>query len=216
MNLDLVIFDMDGLVVDSEKVYFKANMLAAEALKMPYSFEYYRQYIGAGTEEMLNKMSNDYGSQKLVDEFIRLSRENVYELVEKDGLPLKKGFMELSEYLHDSHINKALASSNDKRAIDYFLEKAHLQKQFDYIVSTDDVAHAKPAPDIFNKAWSVADEPDKKKTLVLEDSINGINAAISANIPAIMIPDLIEPPEQFRQKPLAILDDLAAVRSFIQ
>ncbi|KRL39091.1 HAD family hydrolase [Liquorilactobacillus uvarum] len=216
MNLDLVIFDMDGLVVDSEKIYFKANELAAEALKMPYSFEYYRQYIGAGTEEMLQKMSHDYGSKDLVDEFIKLSRENLYDLVEKNGLPLKKGFMELSTYLHDSHINKALASSNNKDAIDYFLKKAHLQTQFDFIVSTDDVAHAKPAPDIFNKAWSVADEPDKKKTLVLEDSINGINAAVNANIPAIMIPDLIEPPKQFRQKPLAILDDLGAVCSFIQ
>lgn len=216
MNLDLVIFDMDGLVFDSEKVYFEANKLAAEALKMPYSFEYYRQYIGAGTEEMLKKMSHDYGSQELVDEFIKLSRENVYSLVEQNGLPLKRGFMELSRYLHDSHINKALASSNNKSAIDYFLSKSNLQSQFDFIVSTDDVAHAKPAPDIFNKAWSVADEPDKKKTLVLEDSINGINAAASADIPAIMIPDLIDPPKKFRKKPLAVLDDLAKVRTFIQ
>ncbi|KRL00092.1 HAD family hydrolase [Liquorilactobacillus capillatus] len=216
MNLDLVIFDMDGLVVDSEKVYFKANMLAAEALKMPYSFEYYRQYIGAGTEEMLKKMSRDYGSKQLVDEFIQLSQENVYHLVEEDGMPLKKGFRELSRYLKDNNINKALASSNNKKAIDYFLGKADLQTQFDYIVSTDDVAHAKPAPDIFNQAWAAAAKPAKQRTLVLEDSINGINAAINANIPAIMVPDLIKPSKQFRHKPLAILDDLAAVRSFIR
>jgi beta-phosphoglucomutase-like phosphatase (HAD superfamily) len=87
---------------------------------------------------------------------------------------------------------------------------------FDQITSGDDVVNAKPAPDIFEKAWQQAGAPAKKAALVLEDSVNGILAANQAEIPGIMIPDLIEPTPQIAAKATAVLPNLAAVRDFIQ
>ncbi|KRL04197.1 HAD family hydrolase [Liquorilactobacillus oeni] len=216
MNLDLVIFDMDGLVVDSEKIYYAANKRAADQLKMNYSLEYYRQYIGTGTKKMLDAMTLDYGSRSLVENFIHLSHDLVFDVIKEKGLPLKKGFLELSAFLAQNGVRRALASSNDRVAIDFFLQEAKINQQFEYIVSADDVQHSKPSPDIFERAWTLAGAPAKRKALVLEDSFNGIRAALNAKIPSIMIPDLIPATPEASSQTLAVLSDLNEVKSFIQ
>ena len=100
MNLDLVIFDMDGVIFDSEKVYYEANQIAADKLGMDYSLAYYKQFIGAGTDAMRAQMIEDYGGDaQLIDDFLRISEENVHPLVEAGELKLKPGFVELSQYL---------------------------------------------------------------------------------------------------------------------
>ena len=79
MSVKLVIFDMDGVVIDSEKVYFRSNQLAAEELGIKgFTMEYYRQFVGAGTEHMIEKMTEDYGDRDLVERFVRLSMDKVY------------------------------------------------------------------------------------------------------------------------------------------
>ncbi|KRM07897.1 MAG: HAD family phosphatase [Liquorilactobacillus ghanensis] len=216
MNLKLMIFDMDGLVFDSEKVYFQSNLFAAKKLGMDFDLEYYRQYIGAGNGQMLRQMSLDYGSRSLIEKFITLSHDHVQQEVAAHGLPLKKGFLELNHFLRKNKIKQVLASSNDREAIDFFLERSHMQGVFDEITSGDDVANAKPAPDIFEKAWRQAGAPSKQASLVLEDSVNGILAANQAEIPGIMVPDLIKPTPKIAAKAAAVLPDLAAVRDFIQ
>ena len=93
MDLKLVIFDMDGVVFDSEKVYFEANRLAAEKLQMPnYTLEYYKQFIGAGTEPMLAQMAKDYGSRELVDRFYQMSMDNVYPIGRSWKIRIKTRF----------------------------------------------------------------------------------------------------------------------------
>ncbi|KRL97987.1 HAD family hydrolase [Liquorilactobacillus satsumensis] len=216
MNLDLVIFDMDGLVVDSEKIYYAANQRAADELKMNYSLAYYRQYIGTGTQKMINAMTRDYGSRSLVEQFIDLSHEFVFDVIKENGLPLKKGFLELSTFLAHHGVRKALASSNDRTAIDFFLQAAKIDNQFEYIVSADDVQHSKPDPDIFERAWTLAGTPAKQKALVLEDSFNGIKAAFNARIPSIMVPDLMPATAEVSAQTLAVLPNLAEVKTFIQ
>ena len=216
MDLKLVIFDMDGLIFDSEKVYFKANQMAANELQIAFSFAYYRQFVGAGTKRMIEQMTKDYGSRQLAEKFIKVSHQNVFKIVKETGLPLKKGFLPLTAYLKAHQIKQVLASSSDRPAIKLFLESADLQQNFDQIVSGEDVSKAKPAPDIFAKAWQKAGSPQKSQCLVLEDSINGIKAAANAQLPAIMVPDLLAPTPEMRQKAVAILPDLNAVCQFIQ
>lgn len=216
MDLKLVIFDMDGLIFDSEKVYFKANQMAANELKIAFSFAYYRQFVGTGTKRMVDQMTKDYGSRQLAEKFIKISHQNVFKIVKETGLPLKKGFLQLTAYLKAHQIKQVLASSSDRPAIKLFLESADLQQNFDQIVSGEDVSEAKPAPDIFEKAWQKAGSPQKSQCLVLEDSINGIKAAANAQLPAIMVPDLLAPTPEMQQKAIAILPDLNAVCQFIQ
>jgi HAD superfamily hydrolase (TIGR01509 family) len=216
MDLKLVIFDMDGLIFDSEKVYFKANQMAAKELKVAFSFAYYRQFVGAGTKRMIDQLAKDYGSRQLAETFIKISHQNVFKIVQKDGLPLKKGFLQLTAFLKAHQIKQVLASSSDRPAIKLFLQSADLLQNFDQIVSGEDVTEAKPAPAIFEKAWKKAGAPRKVQCLVLEDSINGIRAADNAQLPAIMVPDLLAPTPEMKQKAIAILPDLNAVCQFIQ
>ena len=205
MNLDLVIFDMDGVIFDSEKVYYEANQIAADKLGMDYSLAYYKQFIGAGTDA------------QLIDDFLRISEENVHPLVEAGELKLKPGFVELSQYLQANDIAYTLASSNYKSEIEFFLEHTDVDPaSFETIISADDVAEAKPAPDIFNKAWKKSGAPAKEKTIVIEDSFNGIKAANNAEIPVIMVPDIIQPTEEQRKTTVAILDDLISVREYLK
>ncbi|MDN2453041.1 HAD family phosphatase [Lactobacillus sp. UCMA15818] len=216
MNLKLVIFDMDGLVVDSEKIYFAANQRAAKKLGMQYSLDYYRRFIGSGDDLMYSEMSRDYGSQELISDFINLSKQQVFNVIKEEGLPLKKGFLELASYLRDVKIPSILASSNDRKAIDYFLKTAKIGQYFSEIVSANDVAKAKPDPDIFEHAWTASGEHNKNEALILEDSYNGVYAANEAHIPVIMVPDLIQPTKEVAAKTQAVLENLSEVKSYLE
>ncbi|WP_178198188.1 HAD family phosphatase [Ligilactobacillus sp. Marseille-Q7487] len=215
MDVELVIFDMDGVIFDSEKVYFKSNSIAAEQLGMDYSFEYYRQFIGGGNEAMFEQMVKDYGDRDLISKFFEISFANIYPVVDQGELKLKPGFLELTKYLDEQKIAYTLASSNDKDKIEYFLEKTGLEHNFQHIICADDVHEAKPDPEVFNVAWAKSGAPDKQKTIIIEDSVNGIKAANNAEIPVIMVPDYLQPGEYERQHTLAILDDLHQVKDFI-
>ncbi|WP_057829093.1 HAD family hydrolase [Liquorilactobacillus cacaonum] len=216
MDLKLVIFDMDGLVVDSEKIYFEANQRAARKLGMTYSMDYYRRFIGAGNDKMFAEMSKDYDSEDLISKFFELSKKQVFKVIEDNGLPLKKGFIELAKYLQESKVPSILASSNDRDAINFFLETAKIGKYFSEIVSANDVEKAKPEPDIFERAWQISGENNKEEALVLEDSYNGIYAANNANIPVIMIPDLVQPNKEIEEKTQAVFENLYQVKNFLQ
>ncbi|AUJ29550.1 MAG: HAD family phosphatase [Liquorilactobacillus hordei] len=216
MNLKLVIFDMDGLVVDSEKIYFAANQRAAKKLGMQYSMDYYQRFIGSGNDLMYSEMSRDYGSKELISEFIRLSKQQVFNVVKEEGIPLKKGFLELAAYLRDAKIPSILASSNDRIAIDYFLETASIGQYFSKIVSANDVTNAKPNPEIFEHAWKASGLSSKDETVILEDSYNGVYAANNAHIPVIMVPDLIQPTKEVAARTQAVLGNLNEVKSYLE
>lgn len=217
MDLELVIFDMDGVIFDSEKVYYHANKLAAEQLNMDYSLDYYKQFIGAGTEPMKEQMIKDYGNNRaLIENFLKLSGQYVHPLVKRGELLVKPGFIELTNYLTARQIPYVVASSNYRSEIEFFLDHTPVDKTgFKEIISAEDVHETKPAPEIFLTAFKKGGAKDKTKTLIIEDSANGILAATRAEIPVIMVPDVILPTPTQAKQTLAILDDLHAVRSFI-
>ena len=135
--------------------------------------------------------------------------------VEVNGLRKKKGLIGLLDYLESKNIKKIVASSSIKSVVSLFLEKEQLTPYFDAIIGGDEVTRAKPSPEIYEKAWLKTQVP-KEHTLVLEDSLNGIRASYDANIPVIMIPDLILPTNEAKEKTLMILDDLNQVKTFIK
>lgn len=193
MKPDLVIFDMDGVVFDSEKVYYTANKLAADELGMDYSLEYYRRFVGAGNEQMMVEMAHDFGDEKLIKNFMQRSYNLINPLVSAGKMELKPGFLELTQHLRTQKTPYVLASSNDRHQIDFYLTTTKMDLGFDLIFSADDVTEAKPSPEIFMQAWQKAGQPEKNKTLVIEDSHNGILAANRAGLPVAMVPDLILP-----------------------
>lgn len=215
-KFDGVIFDMDGLLFDTELVYYESTQKIADEMGIPYTKELYMDFIGVSDEEVkehYHQIYQEFGKEK-VDEFIRRSYEDTYKVFASGGVPLKDGVLELLDYLDQAKIPRVVASSNVRSAIELLLSKAGIQDRFSGILSAEDVTRAKPDPEIFKKAAAfLGTKPEK--TLVLEDSKHGIMAANTAGIPVIMIPDLIEPTPEIQTKTLEIFDSLKKIPSYL-
>ena len=130
-------------------------------------------------------------------------------------VPTQPGLHELLDYLDDAGIEKVIASSSEVHMIDVMTKNAGIRDRFSAIHGGDQVEQTKPAPDIFELAWSNLGV-SKEETLVLEDSINGVLAAHAAGISVIMVPDTVEPTDEVRDKALAVLDSLADVKHWLK
>ncbi|WP_413517609.1 HAD family hydrolase [Carnobacterium maltaromaticum] len=210
-----VIFDMDGLIFDTETLYYRSMQEVADRLGLPFDYKYYLKFVGTSDEELHENLYRDFKNDEKVATLITDSRTRLDEIVEDEGLMVKAGFIELLDFLEAEGIKKVVASSNLKEMVANFLKRENIQHRFDYFVSGDEVKRAKPDPEIFEKAWSGLAVP-KDETLILEDSINGIRAGFDAGIRVIMVPDLIPPSPEAEEKTSAIYEDLSYVKDFIK
>lgn len=215
-KIDGVIFDMDGLLFDTEMIYYRATQKAADTLGFSYSKELYMKYIGISDQELFkdyHEMYKEHGKEK-VDKFIRQAYEDTYQEFESGNVPLKEGVLELLELLKEKEIPRVVASSNVRSAIELLLKNANITSYFDAIISCEDVTRAKPDPEIFQVALQKLGTK-AEKTLVLEDSFHGVTAAHTAGIPVIMIPDLLLPTEEIKEKAVNIFKSLKEVSAVI-
>lgn len=213
-----IIFDMDGLIFDTEALVYQGNQQAADTLGIPYDLSDYLRYLGISDEDFVVKIHEDYDERYGADtitEFVRLSYANSEKLFAEGRVQLKPGVKELLAYLADQEMPRILASSNNRPAITSLLAQAGLTADFPLIVSAEDVSRAKPHPDIFLLAAEKLQLP-KENLLVLEDSQHGVNAAVAADIPVIMVPDLLGPDEALVQKTVAVMTDLYEVLNWLQ
>lgn len=209
-----VIFDMDGLIFDSERLYAKANVKTAKTLGLDKDEAYFYQFVGIGAQDMAERMKEAFDDD-LVDEFFRLGEEDAHELLLHGEVPTQPGLYELLDYLDDAGIEKVIASSSEVHMIDVMTKNAGIRDRFSAIHGGNQVEQTKPAPDIFELAWSNLGV-SKEETLVLEDSINGVLAAYAAGIPVIMVPDTVEPTDEVRDKALAVVNNLSEVANYLK
>ncbi|MGX7025450.1 HAD family hydrolase [Vagococcus hydrophili] len=212
-----VIFDMDGLILDTEAIYSASNIVMAEKYGLKgYDEAYYKTEIGLSEEHVFKKYLEDYPylEESVIREFFDESRQVVRETFKETGAPLKKGIVELLTYLKQASIPCIVASSNTKETIEDLLVKAELKEFFVDVVSCNDVTHAKPDPEIVEKAVEKLGTP-KNETVMLEDSLNGIRASYAAGVSVIMVPDLLAPTDEALEKAHSIKKDLLEVLAFI-
>lgn len=211
-----VIFDMDGLLVDTEKLYYKANHIAAKSYGIDYTQDYYMKLVGISDADTFLIYQQDFPhlSKEELEEFVQLGYKEVEQLFEAGEAKLKPGALELLTYLKAEKIPMVVASSNLRRYIDLLLERNQIAHFFTDIVSGEDVKRAKPDPEIVDQAVAKLAVP-AANTLMLEDSKNGVLAANQAGVPVIMVPDLIAPTKELKEQVLGVFESLTEVKNYL-
>lgn len=173
-----VLFDMDGLIFDSERLCYRAYLRAARAFGFQMNPALYMHLCGRIEHEVVAELRHAFGEDKDVTtwrEYIKKQKTAVR--MEQNGrVGKKKGLLELLSYLQERKIPYALASSTVRPLIDEYMEAEYLSHAFPYIMDGSQVKNGKPDPEIFLKAAALIDA-DPAHTLVLEDSHAGIRAA---------------------------------------
>ena len=199
------IFDMDGTLFDTERLYAGNWTLTAEQFGQTPDPDF--PYAVAGTtrggqEEIVRQYYPTVDAGAFVDACTaRMDRAL------ECGVPEKPGVHEILTFFRERGIKLAVASSNSRHKIEANLQRAGINDLFDLIVSGEEVEHGKPAPDIFVlAAENLGFSPEE--CYVFEDSINGVQAGIAAGCATVMIPDLFPPTEDLRRHCLGIYPTL--------
>ena len=208
-----IVFDMDGLLFDTETLYQEAALLAAAEGGHRATADIFFQLIGVpwarGRELLLGHFGDDFP----VDDFVTVWVQH-FEAIAETRLALKPGVVELLDLLDALRLPRAIATSSSHRTVARHLDAGGLAGRFDAIVGAGDYAQGKPAPDPFlTAAGRLGVEP--RQCLALEDSHNGVRSAAAAGMMTIMVPDLLAPTDDIRRLCVAIADDLHEVRRLI-
>lgn len=214
MTFKAIIFDMDGLMFDTEAIYYQANQKTADDLGLPFTKNFYLQFVGASDKDFFAGMYKAFEEKDKVDRFVEESNEVAHEMLTAGKIDKKKGLIELLDHLKEKEIDAIIASSSEKWLVESITTNNEVREYFIDAVGGDEVEKAKPNPDIFLKALEKLGT-NKEETLVLEDSLNGVRAAHAAGIPVIMVPDLIEPNDEANEKALAVEESLLKIIKYI-
>ena len=210
-----VLFDMDGLVIDTEKHYKKAWIQAANELgfKMTAREHLYLRSCSKKYAEPL--MQKFFGSDFDYDKVRNRRKEIMEEDLQKFGIEKKPYVDEILDFLKENRIKRALVTATQEEKAREYLKKTKLEDKFDKIICADMVKNGKPDPDVYLFACEKINEKPID-CLALEDSPNGVRSANSAGIDVIMVPDLSEPDEETAKIILKRAGSLKDVISFLQ
>lgn len=180
--IQTVIFDMDGVIVDTEPVHHFAYYQHFKELNIDVSDEMYRSFTGNSTRNIFQKLKAQFDLQEEVEDLILRKRHLFNEAFDlKEDLYLIDGVEELIKDLHANGIQLIVASSASNVTINRVFTRFNLHQYFTHIVSGEDFPKSKPHPAIIEHAASLSVAP-KENCIVIEDSTNGIQAAVSAEI----------------------------------
>lgn len=182
--LKAVIFDMDGVLIDSEPIHMEGWVQALEEHGVTIDVEYYSQFIGQTNEYMSSKVVEDFKLDCTPSEIIALSLKLRDKIFDKNGFPPVPHTKELIIDLYDNDIKLAIASSSNVQEIDNVVKALDIERYFDALVSGVTVENSKPAPDIFMKAMDELGVSNNE-CVVIEDAFHGVTAANRAGIPVI-------------------------------
>ncbi len=207
-----VIFDMDGTLIDSEKLYRKywpmafakfgyemsdERALEIRSLGRPFGPKQYRAWYG---EDLDYSAIRTYRTQLIEDD------------IRQNGLQAKPGTTEILTFLKERGVIRAIATATDPERTGRYLKLAGLDGWFDTVVSATMVAEGKPSPDVYRYACETLGlSPDE--CLAVEDAPNGIRSAYRAGLRVVMVPDQTEPDEELRKLLFARVDTLADIRN---
>ena len=187
--MKVVVFDMDGVLFDTESVCMKAWDYAGEVMGVGKAGYMVLKTLGMNADKAVEIIKTEFGAGFDAVKFKQIGKNYSYDYFNTYGVPEKPGLYEILDYIKNKGYKIALASSTSSQSVHHHLKEKDIEKYFDAVICGDMVEKSKPEPDIYLKACAQLNEnPDN--CIAIEDSKNGILSAHRAGLQVIMVPDL--------------------------
>jgi len=209
-----VILDLDGTLLDTERMYKACTLETLAHLGWPDSQDAIRAMVGLSSKKCDAFLMATFGPQFPLDvyhsEFERRRADRV-----RQGIPVKRGAQSLIKALHESDLPFAIATSSSRVGAEHHLTQAGLRDFFETVVTSDDVKDAKPSPDLYlEAAQRLGVEPTE--CIAVEDSGHGVMAAHAAGMATILVPDMVTPDAQVQALCVLVCEDLNEALVFLE
>ncbi len=196
-----IIFDMDGVIINSEPVHFEVEQELLEKLGGKMSKEAHVAFVGTTDHYMWSTLKERFNLEAAVEEIIEIKKEMFLERL--DEIELMDNFKELMLSLYNEGYPMAIASSNNRKTVDKIVEKFGLSKYMKFIISGEEVHKGKPDPEIFLTAAKKINV-EAKHCLVIEDASNGVKAAKAAKMKCVGLENIYSGNQDLSEADLVI------------
>lgn len=212
-DIKAVIFDMDGLMLDSERLAMQSLKRAGASIGLDFTEAMLVGCIGLNAESANIFLTRSLG-HPLPQAALSAAFDAEYKMaLERDGIRIKAGLIELLEFLRNAKMRLAVVTSTATAVAEHKLSRVGVIHYFEFIVGGDAVTRGKPAPDPYLLAATRLGM-DVSQCLALEDSDNGVRSALAANMKVIIVPDIKPPEETLRHMAVACVESLHQVRQY--
>jgi HAD superfamily hydrolase (TIGR01509 family) len=215
MKYDAVIFDLDGLLLDSERIILETFVEACESFQIKADTSVVLRCIGVNRAKSEAILKAGLGENFPYDEVVSLWLQKHAAKAHQAPIPLKKGAQALLQRIKAAGLPIAVATSSPYDEAMLKLQNAGILDYFEFIVAGDQIQHSKPDPEIYLKVAQRLGV-EASRCLALEDSNNGVKAAHAAGMVVVQVPDLVEPSESVKALGHVIVDSLAEVVPYLE
>lgn len=210
-----IIFDMDGLMIDSERVTFEGYQAMLSKQNLTMSEEFYKTLLGKPLTGIYAQFYKEYGEEFDIETLIKEVHNYMADRFETQGVPVKQGLLELLQYLKENQYKTIVATSSQRYRVDTILSLANLTTYFDDSICGDEVTNGKPNPEVFIKSCQKLGVTTQE-AIVLEDSEAGIEAAYRGHINVFCIPDMKYPEVKYQKMTTKIVNSLFDVLTYLK
>lgn len=213
--IESVVFDMDGVLFDTERICRIAWRQVGKAMDIPDVDATIVACTGLNENDTRQFFTQKYGREFPYDPFRRQASHEFHRILDQEGLPRKEGVNELLEFLKSHNYRIALATSTRRDSALRYLQESGIASYFQAVITGDMIEHGKPDPEIYRIACrELGSSP--ASCMAVEDSPNGIRSACRAGMKPVMVPDLIAPTDEITKLLFAIFRNLSELKEFLQ